>query len=231
MVKRILAGACVGWAAIVGLAWWLAHMRIELCHKASYSAEANCAVRATAARDHVLTSGLTVALVGAVAATVAWSVVRPRNADRQAVIQPRSIPPEGDGLMVRPEPASPSFAWRARLPRRGIVLAMVFGMCLAASLLWWGGMVRPSAPPTWQAGSVPASAPNSYADIPPGRPPASGEKWTGEAVKPHVRLIPVEGNPFAAPAPRESRLIPVEGDPFAAAPPDRAPPKTGASAD
>ena len=61
------------WGGIVGLSWWLAAARIAICQRAgTYTAEANCMVRATAARDNVLTIGLTVALVVAVVTALVW---------------------------------------------------------------------------------------------------------------------------------------------------------------
>lgn len=76
-MKRILGFGLAGWAAIVGLAWWLADRRIALC---GYD-ESGCKLRATAARDTVLTSGLTVALVVAVAA-LTWIVIFSRQGGR-----------------------------------------------------------------------------------------------------------------------------------------------------
>lgn len=67
MLKRVAVIAFVGWAGILALAWWLADRRIAFCHDTdSYTAQANCLVRATAARDSALILGLSVGLVGAI---------------------------------------------------------------------------------------------------------------------------------------------------------------------
>jgi len=77
-LKRITAVALAGWAAIAAISWALANARIEVCQRASgYTAEANCIVRATAARDYVLSAGLTVGLMIFVAALIVSSLVRP----------------------------------------------------------------------------------------------------------------------------------------------------------
>ena len=74
-MKWIAFGALAGWAGIVRLAWVLADRRIAVCH---YDTEGACALRATAARDAVLTSGLIVALLVVVALAVGWFVLMPR---------------------------------------------------------------------------------------------------------------------------------------------------------
>ena len=58
-MKRIALVGFTGWAGIVDLAWNLANDRIDAC---SYGSN-GCELRAIAARDAVLTNGLTVALV------------------------------------------------------------------------------------------------------------------------------------------------------------------------
>lgn len=65
MLKRVAAGALIGWAAIVGLAWWLASERIALCGK-SWEATTSCVIRATAARDSALIWGLSIGLAAAI---------------------------------------------------------------------------------------------------------------------------------------------------------------------
>ena len=67
-MNRIAIGALAGWSAIVGLAWWLADRRIDVC---LYSDE-RCKPALLAARDNVLIHGLTVALVGIVGLTL-WA--------------------------------------------------------------------------------------------------------------------------------------------------------------
>ncbi|MFM6933203.1 MAG: hypothetical protein ACKOUT_13290 [Novosphingobium sp.] len=65
-MRRIAGAALAGWLAIVGLAWVLADRRIAICppiNAYSNAADVACVVRGTAARDGVLTHGLTVALV------------------------------------------------------------------------------------------------------------------------------------------------------------------------
>lgn len=188
MIKRIIAGGLVGWAGIVALAWWLAQMRIEICDKASATAEASCAVRATAARDHVLTSGLTVALIGAVVAAFAWSVIRSRNGNQRAVIEAR--PPRASDLTRAASPVR-LFGWRRRQPHVRVVLAMAFGMILTAGLLWWSGMIRPSPREEWERSPL-AEAANPYADIPPKKTTTGSKGWRGDPI-----FVPVKGDPFA----------------------------------
>lgn len=66
-MKRIAAGAASGWGLIVLLSWSLAQRRIGICGASGYDAsDIACRMRATAARDAVLTHGLSVLLVGAV---------------------------------------------------------------------------------------------------------------------------------------------------------------------
>ena len=138
MVKRIVAGGFIGWAGIVALAWWLAHWRIEMCRF-----ESNCVIRTTAARDHILTSGLTVALIGAVLAAVTWSVIRARNGDWQTSIPMRPLQPSRRPTKEIAASLAASFNRAlSRLPHVRQLLAMAFGMCLAVALLAWGGMIR-----------------------------------------------------------------------------------------
>jgi hypothetical protein len=71
MRRWIIVFGLVGWGGIVGLSWYLADARISICRRAdTYTAEANCMVRATAVRDDLLTFGLTVALVGILAIAI-----------------------------------------------------------------------------------------------------------------------------------------------------------------
>ena len=65
-MKRIVIAGLSGWAGIVGLAYWMANARIELCDYGSES----CAIATTATRDNLLIGGLVVALVAAVALAV-----------------------------------------------------------------------------------------------------------------------------------------------------------------
>jgi hypothetical protein len=58
-MKRAALYGLFGWSGIVGLGWWLADRRIELCR---YSSGYTCELRATAARDDVLIWGLAIAL-------------------------------------------------------------------------------------------------------------------------------------------------------------------------
>jgi hypothetical protein len=64
MIKRVAAGAFVSWAGIIGLAWWLAARRIEICGDAYYNK--TCVIRATAARDSALIWGLSIGLAAAI---------------------------------------------------------------------------------------------------------------------------------------------------------------------
>jgi hypothetical protein len=61
-MKWIGGIALTGWGAIVWLAWWLADQRLQRCGGYAWTGEP-CHMRAAAARDAVLTHGLTVALV------------------------------------------------------------------------------------------------------------------------------------------------------------------------
>lgn len=70
-MKRIATGAAFGWAVIVLLAWSLAYRRIGICGQYGDASDIACRMRATAARDAVLTHGLTVLLIGAVIVTLA----------------------------------------------------------------------------------------------------------------------------------------------------------------
>lgn len=73
-MKWIVLATFAGWAAIVRLAWVLADRRIGQC----YELDTDCELRATAARDAVLTGGLTVALVAGFALAVVWWIARQR---------------------------------------------------------------------------------------------------------------------------------------------------------
>lgn len=73
-MRRIVTLGLIGWAGIVGLSWWLADRRVALC---GYD-ETACKVRATAARDTVLTSGLTAALA-LILIVAAWTLVTRRR--------------------------------------------------------------------------------------------------------------------------------------------------------
>ncbi len=77
-MKRIAIAASVGWAAILGLAWYLANARIRLCE---YGAT-NCIVRTTAARDSTLVYGLSIGLiVGVMTAILVMAGSRARAPD------------------------------------------------------------------------------------------------------------------------------------------------------
>jgi len=89
-VRRIVTLGLTGWAGIVGLSWWLADRRVALC---GYD-ETACKVRATAARDTVLTSGLTVALA-LILIVAAWSVLtRRRTGPIEGTLFPKMQPIE-----------------------------------------------------------------------------------------------------------------------------------------
>lgn len=74
-MKRIICSGFAGWASIVALTWWLADRRIALC---GYG-EAGCRVRAAAARDAVLTNGLTIGLAAVLAVATMAVLVRSRG--------------------------------------------------------------------------------------------------------------------------------------------------------
>lgn len=146
MMKRIVAGASVGWAGVVGLTWWLAHLRIEICSAASSSAEANCAVRATAARDDVLTSGLTVALVAAILAALAWSMLKARHGGGRMALSVRPAPPSPRIVESVTASLTASFIGLSR-PQRALLLLSMFGALAAPALLLWAATdaARPAA--------------------------------------------------------------------------------------
>ncbi|MFM5924579.1 MAG: hypothetical protein ACKOPG_10390 [Novosphingobium sp.] len=77
-MKRIAALALIGWSGIVWLAWHLADARIAACR---YSTGYTCELRATAARDTILTNGLTVALVSILVVCV-WGAASRGRSDR-----------------------------------------------------------------------------------------------------------------------------------------------------
>jgi hypothetical protein len=90
-MKWIISGALAGWAAIVRLAWVLADRRIHICFRAD--TETACTLRATAARDAVLTGGLTIALLGliATAAVLRWRRLKLRAPDEAIRVWPRRV--------------------------------------------------------------------------------------------------------------------------------------------
>ena len=65
-MKRIAVAAALGWGSIVWLGWSLADRRIAICGSWTDASDVACRLRATAARDAILTHGLTVALVAGV---------------------------------------------------------------------------------------------------------------------------------------------------------------------
>lgn len=74
-MKWIVALGLAGWAGVVALGWKLADERLgALCH---YRAE-HCDPKLIAQRDAVLTNGLTVALVAAIAFALAVWLRRER---------------------------------------------------------------------------------------------------------------------------------------------------------
>lgn len=75
-MRRIIALASTGWAAIVALAWWLADRRLAECHP--YNSE--CQQAAMSARDYVLIAGLSVAFVAFLAVMFAAQLARRRQA-------------------------------------------------------------------------------------------------------------------------------------------------------
>lgn len=185
--KRIIAGALAGWVGIVATGWVMADDRIQLCSH-DWSGRIDdpaCLIRTTAARDYVLTSGLTIALIGAVVAAFAWSAVRSRNGNQRA-IEARS--PRAGDLMTRLASIRRSFNWRPRRPHVRVVLAMASGMIFTAGLLWWDGMIQPSQREGRERSPL-VNASNPYADIP------LQKARTGSSGLPI--LVPVEGDPFA----------------------------------
>jgi len=106
-MKRIVAGGLLGWAGIVALGWWLAQQRIELCPGWPDYADKACVIRATAARDAVLTGGLTVALVGLLLVVAVKAILRrPRANMAQSA---------GEAMMRRKGPQAGR--WLATLPK------------------------------------------------------------------------------------------------------------------
>lgn len=85
-MKRVLGLGFAGWASIVALAWWLADRRIAIC----YHADDGCILRATASRDAVLTSGLTIGLAAVLA--VATMAVLTQSRGREIVQRPLGKP-------------------------------------------------------------------------------------------------------------------------------------------
>lgn len=71
MPRIIVTMAALGWAAILGLAWWLADSRIELCNYRQA-----CIIDATETRDNVLVIGLAIGL--AIALFIVARMVRNR---------------------------------------------------------------------------------------------------------------------------------------------------------
>lgn len=68
----IFALALAAWGFIVRLSYQMAQARIKLCYGAD-----DCDIRAAAARDYVLTVGLTVALVASIIAALLWTRTLP----------------------------------------------------------------------------------------------------------------------------------------------------------
>lgn len=80
MGRIIFASGFGGWLAIVAIAYRLADKRIPVCRMAdTYTAEANCTVRAMAVRDSILTGGLAVALFIVIAAMIAFAITARRG--------------------------------------------------------------------------------------------------------------------------------------------------------
>lgn len=185
MVKRIVAGASIGWAGVVGLSWWLAHLRIDICGKASSSSATNCAVRATSARDDVLTSGLTVVLVGTILASFAWSAVRARQGGGQAMIRVRPSQPPRRPIREIASAVAASFRTGLSRTQRVLVAAAMLMVFAAPAALAW--MATDIAPPAASWPGVPRAdvEQDPYADlIPKTAPTDSASTYLEEETAP-----------------------------------------------
>lgn len=189
-MRRIAAAAAVGWGWIVWLGWSLADRRIDIC---GYGEE-GCRLRATAARDAVLTHGLTVLLVGVVVAALLASGMlnrfRRRGGDMPSVSVLRSSMNERSREVWR--------SWRERVTRidrgtlaigaaiMGLIIAVAAGLDRSAA---WVGLGQGPAP----------EATETAAD------PTDGTAWDASADEQSTtpKITPVDGNPFAEKQPQE----------------------------
>lgn len=220
-MRRIAVVAAVGWGWIVWLGWSLADRRIAIC---GYGEE-GCRIRATAARDAVLTHGLTVLLIGAViAAVVAGGVLnrfRRPGSGVSAVNDARHLVSDRSRELWR--------SWRgraSRIDRQSIAIgAAILGLVVAA----FAGLDRSSA---WVGlgETPPPEATETAAEVTDGvtyeiqAPNGKTYRIDGPAgaTDAQVRAQVLAGDPHASsPAPK---LTPVDGNPFAVGqPPERSP--------
>lgn len=183
-MRRIAVTAAVGWGWIVWLGWSLADRRIAIC---DYSDDA-CQLRATAARDAVLTHGLTVLLVGAIlAALVAGGIMNKVRRQGGNVLPENAAQPllgTGSGEVWR--------SWRgraSRVDRRSIVIgAAVLGLGIVAIT----GLDRSAAWVGLGHGPAP-EATETAADATDG---AAGD-FAVDQSELEQKFTPTEGNPFA----------------------------------
>ena len=83
-VKWIIGAAFIGWAGIIRMAYNMADARANLCTNGYPSYSNECAVRALAVRDGILTTGLIVALVAAIIIALTFATELSRLNWRQA---------------------------------------------------------------------------------------------------------------------------------------------------
>lgn len=155
-MKRIATAAAFGWGVIVLLSWSLAQRRIGICGGSGYDAsDIACRMRATAARDAVLTHGLTVLLIGAVIFALAQGgrfngLGRRRDAPDAArapflSASPRSAPRSAWADRFRPPVEMNWPVWRrlvVMLIGVGVVAYVAFGIATAS----WPGIGPGPAP-------------------------------------------------------------------------------------
>lgn len=151
-MRRIAIAAAVGWGWIVWLGWSLADRRIAIC---GYGEEA-CRLRATAARDAVLTHGLTVLLIGVVVVAMvaggALNRFRRQGGTAPGANDARPLMSDGSGKVWR--------GWRgpaARVDRKSIALgAAILGLGAVAFAgldrsAGWVGLGEEPAPEATEA--------------------------------------------------------------------------------
>lgn len=169
--------ALAGWASIVGLAWWLADRRIGLCGLPEYNE--SCVLRATAARDDILITGLTVAL----ALALLFSVIRFDRNRRSSSAPATTVRATYWQPDTWPEPFPPPLARRTTrtLPRLlGFGAAVLFGTAAGAGLFWWGGWSASGASDQMATAALVAPDENPYADLIPAETSAPAEQDVGE---------------------------------------------------
>ena len=169
MTRRIVTVALLAWAGIIALAWWLAQARIDICRY-----DPPCVIRTTAARDYVLIAGL-IAVFGAflIAALIGlrkdyWPKIEVRNGERASEARNAT-----NALRTTSSAVGRIASGVNRRPLFRFFTTVVFGMVLAAGLLWSAGAL--------QLGEARVSSrdgqaqPDPFADLVPRvRPPASG---------------------------------------------------------